>query len=326
MQTEFAKPVEALRQALAASAGSRSAFHDNASNCDVYRLFDGREEGAPGWVIDRYGPAALVHCFRPEGAQDPEVDQIARWLEAELGPGMALYLKVLHSSIAGQRSGRQLSGAPTQPIEGDLIAARQGRLLVNERGLRFAVDLCHGHNTGLFVDARAMRGWVRDNSAGRRILNLFAYTCGFGVAALRGGAQSVDNVDEVATALERGRANYLLNGLTTDPRSFVRSDVFRFLKKAGKAGRRWGGIIVDPPPVPTRGGGRGFVPRRDQQQLMRLVQDCLAPGAWLLAMSAAPGTEAFEDCLPVLPGSQLATEADIPEQPRRGLRARVLYP
>ena len=327
-----------LSLALRRAWQARISYHRGADHCDVYRLFDGRQEGAPGWTADRYGAAVLVQCFAAGGATASDVDELRNWVAGSEVSGsdglsfagsddlsLSLYLKEPRSGDKERAQGRLIWGDPSSPIAGDLIDARPGRLLVREQGIRFAVDLCHAHNTGIFADARPMRRWVADHSEGRRILNLFAYTCGFGVAASLGGARSVENVDLVPSALERGRANYVLNGLLSGSRTFVRSEVFEFLKKAAKRGERWDGVVADPPPVPTRGRGRGFRPGRDQGRLLEAIKACLAPAAWLLAMSAAPSSAAFEDHLPADEGLELRPDSDFPQGQAPGLRARVLY-
>lgn len=313
-----------MQESLVRAWAARDAFHEREAVCDVYRLMDGREEGAPGWTVDRYGSALLLQCFEPGGARPDQVQVVLETIQSLAGSSFSVYLKEPRAGAGAD--GRLLCGAPPTPIEGDLLSSRQGRLLVHEEGMRFAVDLCHGHNTGLFVDARPMRRWVRQHSRGRRILNLFSYTAAFGVAASLGAARSVENVDMVASAVQRGRANYALNDLDSNSRSHVRGEVFKFLKKAAKRGERWDGIIADPPPVATQGRSRGFRPARDQGRLMQHIAPCLAPGAWLLAMSAARDQSAFEGHLPQAQRVQIHREIDFPGGVVPGLRAWVLYP
>jgi len=315
-----------LGEALARAWADRQNFHEQADRCDVYRVMDGREEGAPGWTVDRYGEALLVQCFLSGGAPPQCLDELLARVDSLASRPLSVYLKEPPASRSRREDGRLLRGDEAVPIAGDLLASRPGRLRVHEEGMHFAVDLCHGHNTGLFADARSMRRWVRGHSEGRRILNLFSYTAAFGVAATVGGARSVENIDMVASAVERGRANYALNGLPGDSRSHVRSEVFAFLKKARKRGQTWDGVIADPPPVATQGKSRGFHPARDQGRLMEHIGACLAPGAWLLAMSAVRNTAGFEEQLPASDACELLPDDDFPSRVVPGLRARVLYP
>jgi 23S rRNA (cytosine1962-C5)-methyltransferase len=82
---------------------------------------------------------------------------------------------------------------------------------ITEHALRYQLDLGRNQNTGLFLDMRLGRQWVKANAQGKRVLNLFAYTCGFSLAAMAGGAQQVVNLDMAKAALNRGRDNHRLN-------------------------------------------------------------------------------------------------------------------
>ncbi len=301
-----------LRQAAAARA--RLDLDDT----DAWRLLDGRYEGLPGWTVDRYGPAVLLQSFADGGAAEEE---LAGLLE-ELRPA-AVWLKERGHPDRERRSGRLIAGSHSPPRGDDPLAGRPGRLVVREAGLLFGVDLAHGQNTGLFLDARPARRLVRSLSDGRRVLNLFSYTSAFGVAAAAGGARSVTNVDQVAGALERGRANFALNGVPADPRTHLRSEVFEFLRRAAKRGEVWDGIVVDPPPFRMRSGRgrkRGWDPERDLERLLERCLDRLAPDGWLLAISAARGRERFEDRLPAGDRELVERGADFPGPVEQGMR------
>jgi 23S rRNA G2069 N7-methylase RlmK/C1962 C5-methylase RlmI len=229
---------------------------------------------------------------------------------------------------SARAEGRLLDGALPAAPDDDPFAERPGRLVVREHGLRFGIDLLYGQNTGLFLDARPMRAWVRAHAAERGVLNLFSYTSAFGVAAMAGGANYVTNVDLVPSALERGAANYQLNGF--DPsRAHVRSDVFAFLKRQAGGTRRFGGVISDPPPVPTRKRGkrgrrdRGFSPRSDMRKLLEQAAALREPGGWLLALSAARHRDLFEEQLPDGDWTRIARGADHPGEPDDGVRGWI---
>ncbi len=262
------------------------------------RLLDGRFAGRPGWTVDRFGAMGLIQSYGKDGA-DPEV---VRELCADLMARDDVQGVVLKQRGARDRSlgeGSLIAGALPESSLDDPFREREGRFVIDEGGCRFGVDLLYGVNVGLFLDAQPMRGWVRDHSRDRRVLNLFSYTSSFGVAAAQGGARSTTNVDLVPSALERGKANYVLNGLEVDPRGHARSDVFEFLRRAGKRGTTWELIICDPPPVPTQGtrGGKrrkSFDPAKDMERLLRSAMTCVAPEGALLALSAARGESRFE--------------------------------
>ncbi len=286
----------------------RQPLHD-AEDTDAYRLFDGRWEGAPGWTVDRYGSVALIQRF--SGAvPSPGI------VEAYAAHGLAVVLR----DRAERQDAALVEGTWPDP---DPNLPREGRFLVRESGLLFGVDLLHGTNTGLFLDGRPLRQWVREQASGRRLLNLFSYTSAFGVAALAGGALSVENVDLVPSALERGRLNCALNGHVVDSRSHLRSDVFECLRQARKRERRWGGVICDPPPVRTQGGKKGFDPLRDMRRVLKQSWEVVAPGGWMLAVSALPDEERFEALLPEAIWQPVERGFDFPGPRDQGVRGWV---
>ena len=127
-------------------------------------------------------------------------------------------------------AGRAAEGAgSTDPATPETAAL--GEYVAHEDGLAYLVRPGEGWNPGLFPDMREMRGRVRAWAAGQRVLNTFAYTCGFGVAAHAGGAAHVVNLDVSWPLLERGRANYRANGLTPQPEDFLYGDTFDWLPR-----------------------------------------------------------------------------------------------
>lgn len=290
--------------------GRRAALHaDEGTDC--YRLFDGRFEGAPGWTIDRYADVAFVQRFVSEGVDPQGLDAFVSELDSR-------GLTVVFADRAGRAEAVVVSGElPAEGVE----PRRPGRFAVRELGVRFGVDLLWGANTGLFLDARPLRAWVRAHADGRRILNLFSYTSAFGVSAMLGGARSVTNVDVVPSALERGRINYALNGLDGS-RAHLKNDAFEVLRQARKRGQRFDGIVCDPPPLPTVGRKRGWDPKRDMGKLLSRARDVLSEDGWLLAVSAAR-PECFEGVL----GEErepLARGDDFPGPRAAGMRAWLL--
>ena len=309
-----------LRQALERAWEARAALHNAEGITSTYRLFDGRWEGVEGWTVDRYGGAILVQNFHREGADESQLSEVISFFQQRLGESTCVFLKERGLRLPERSIGRQVLGAGPASI------------VVSEGGLRFGIDFLSGPNTGLFLDARPIRAWVREHSSGLRVLNLFSYTAAFGVATVAGGARSVTNVDIVPSAVERGRANFERNGLLSDSRTHMKAEVFDFLKRAAKSGQTWDAIIADPPPVPTagkRGKGkrnRGFDPSADLERLMRLAHQRLASGGWLLACSALRGTARFEDRLPSgpAPSQPLSRGLDFPGPAEEGLRAWVV--
>ena len=217
-----------------------------ANSTDILRLWHGVAEGRPGITVDRYGPVLLVQTFSDPLAPG-ELDTIAGEVESAIGTPLT---PVWNHRGAGTDS-RALTRNPTReyaryaplPAIGDaadLLREAEGY----EAGLRYDVRPRHeGRDPLLFVDLRSARRKIREVAQGKSVLNLFAYTCGVGVAALAGGARESVNVDFSSRALAIGRANARRNG-TADRFTTVHEDVIA-------ATRQWAGL-----PLADRRGGR----------------------------------------------------------------------
>lgn len=138
-------------------------------------------------------------------------------------------------------------------------------------------------NTGLFLDMRNGRRWVQTHSKGTRVLNLFAYTCGFSVAVVAGGAKSVLNVDMSSAALNVGRENHRLNQQSLEQVRFEKLNIF---KSFGRLKRRgpFDLLICDPPTFQ-----KGSVDiAQDYPKILHRLDEFMAPGATLLLCLNAP--------------------------------------
>ncbi|TDV72827.1 class I SAM-dependent methyltransferase [Pseudomonas sp. LP_7_YM] len=154
---------------------------------------------------------------------------------------------------------------------------------LTEGGLRYLVDLGKKQNCGLFLDMRYGRDWVRANAGGKRVLNLFAYTCGFSVAAIAGGAQSVVNVDMSRAALSRGRDNHRLNGHDLNKVGFLGHELFKSWGKV-KSGGPYDLVIIDPPSF-QKGS---FLLTKDYQRVLRKLPELLSSEGTVLACMNDP--------------------------------------
>ncbi len=134
---------------------------------------------------------------------------------------------------------------------------------------------------------RAGRQWVREWAGGKSVLNLFAYTCGFSVAALAGGAHRVVNFDMSRAALTQGRENHRLNGQDTDRVTFQAMDIFRSFSRLRKYGP-YELLICDPP---TRQQGSVDI-ARDYAKILRRIPELVRPGGELLLCLNAPQLDA----------------------------------
>jgi len=237
----------------------------------AWRVYD-RDIPEIPFVVERYGPA--VHLVEyPRRAQraaggHPEREAVlAAVVEVlEMDPGL-----VFTKTHAPQPWGR--------PHYGQLAEAG-AEFEVHEGAMRFIVNLSDRLDTGLFLDHRNTRARVRAESDGKRMLNLFAYTGSFTVAAATGGARSTTTVDLSATYQDWTGRNLALNGVRVgEHHQLVRADCLRWMDEARG---QWDTIVLDPPPHSTSKGMRGdFNVQRDQRRLLGRALALLAPGGVL---------------------------------------------
>uniref|UniRef100_UPI0040484B4B class I SAM-dependent methyltransferase n=1 Tax=Shewanella sp. TaxID=50422 RepID=UPI0040484B4B len=239
---------------------------------DVCRLFHGRGglfAGDEHLCLDWYKPVLLLTSFKllDDEQRDELVSAIVTFWQTSY-PGQPLNL-VYQYRHGGQTVSELLFGdVPEQHV-------------VTENGCRFLVHLLRGQNHGLFLDMANGRAWVKQHAKHKKVLNLFAYTCGFSVAALQGGADEVVNMDMSKGALSIGKQNHLLNDLPVGAR-YLDHDIFKSWGKLTKLGPY--DLIVADPPSNQRGS---FVATKDYERLLKRLPDLLAPqGEVLLCLNA----------------------------------------
>jgi 23S rRNA (cytosine1962-C5)-methyltransferase len=182
----------------------------------------------------------------------------------------------VQGNVLDDRARRAL--VPIEPLIGQAV----DRVEVVENGSRFIIRPAEGLNPGLFLDMREAREFVHAGAAGKSVLNCFAHTCAFGVAALRGGAARVLNLDMSRHYLDWGRENVELNGFATAPTDFVKGDVFDWLKRFGRRGQKFDVVILDPPSYATTHATR-FAVEQDTARLVALAAQVMQPGGTLIA-------------------------------------------
>jgi 23S rRNA (cytosine1962-C5)-methyltransferase len=156
--------------------------------------------------------------------------------------------------------------APLEPVRGPRVES----LVAHENGLKFEIRPENGLSVGLYVDSAGLRAWVREHARGKTVLNLFAYTCGFSVAARAGGATRVLNVDRSRKVLDWGERNHELNGMSVERRDFVAGDAFEWIKRLSKKGEQFDLVVLDPPSFATSAKSR-FSAAKDYAGLVRQV-------------------------------------------------------
>ncbi len=237
---------------------------------ETRRLFHGRGRCYPGLeflTIDFFPPVVFVVLYQ----QQPQawLDGVQELLLELLGERMECLLL--------QR--RDLAGAPTEVLHGAIPEPCFAR----EAGLKYRLRLGQAQNIGFFPDMARGRELARHLAAGRKVLNLFAYTCSFSVAALAGGAREVVNLDMNRGALQLGRQNHLDNDLDPHKARFLPHDLFKSFGKLKKLGP-YDLVIVDPP----TSQGQSFTAERDWPKLARRLPTLTAPAGDIFACLSAP--------------------------------------
>lgn len=202
---------------------------------NAYRLVHGEGDFLPGLIVDVYGATAVMQAHSP--AMHYARNEIARALVSLPEAGIsAVYYK----------SETTLPYKARLDPQNDYIIGGFTTDEALENGLRFHVDWLRGQKTGFFVDQRDNRRLLQHYAAGRRVLNMFCYTGGFSVYALRGGAETVHSVDSSAKAVALTDANVALNFGEDCPRhrSFA-EDAFKFLADMPEGA--YDLVVLDPP-------------------------------------------------------------------------------
>ncbi len=152
---------------------------------------------------------------------------------------------------------------------------------VEENGARYCIDFSAGYSPGIFLDQRQNRLRVKESAKpGDRVLNAFAYTGAFSVAAALAGAET-STLDLSRTYLDWTWENFALNGLNRDDHHGCRGDAFQWLATFGRQGREFDGVILDPPTF-SRHKKKTFRTDRDYAELAELAARVVTPGGWLL--------------------------------------------
>ena len=251
-----------------------------AENDDALRLIHAESDGLPGVVVDRYGDVLVLQCLTA-GAE--------RWRDVIV----TTLLKVTSLDTIFERSDldvRELEGLPKR--SGVLHGADPAdRIVIQENGIRFGVDVKTGQKTGFYLDQRHNRQRVRELVAGKSVLNCFCYTGGFSLYALAGGASKVVSVDSSGIALEIGRENMALNGFPGEKAGWMEGDVFLLLRRFRDEARKFDAIILDPPKfAPT--AAQAEKAARAYKDINLLAFKLLNQGGLLFTFSCSGGISA----------------------------------
>jgi len=265
-----------VQNRLERAAALRSS-HADLGDTSAYRLVNGEGDGLPGITVDRYNEHLMVQLY--SAAWKPHLPPLLTALQQLFAPA-GIYEKFrpqqtreLDAVGSGKKYSRLLAGE-----------AAAGRIKVRENGLEFLVELEAGLNTGLFFDQRENRRDLMARARGKRVLNLFAYTGAFSVAAAAAGAERVVSVDASLPYLEWAKENFGINRLNPKRHGFVAGDCFAVLAEMVRRKEEFDIVLMDPPSFSTTSKSR-FTTRQGTAELVAAALPLLVSGGLLISSS-----------------------------------------
>jgi 23S rRNA (cytosine1962-C5)-methyltransferase len=207
-----------------------------------------------GWV-ERYGVDVLI-SHKTDAALERLKTELCLWALNVDFKFRRVFARFLPKQNADRQTPFMILGDPTTNLESVAL----------ERSLSYAIDFAAGYSVGLFIDQRENRRFVRD-LAPKKLLNCFAYTCSFSVAAATVGALTV-SVDLSKKSLARGRENFALNSIPTTDHRFLADDVMSVLPRLARKGEKFDVIILDPPTFSRTHAGKTFQVEHDFETLL----------------------------------------------------------
>ncbi len=306
-----------------ATAVRRALIDPEATN--AYRLVHGAADGRPGWYVDRLGDRVLASTSTDEAGGAPALPDWLAAMADDLGA----------SGIHGRRLDRRVREAAPEDASPRLLrgAAADGSFEVRENGLRYRLSFLEGYSCGLFLDQRDNRrrlatNWIgpefplrAPGTAGGEILNVFAYTCAFSVAAAIGGARTT-SLDLSRKYLDWGRENFGANGLDPAAHDFIYGDAFDWLRRLARKGRCYDAVLLDPPTFSQSRESGAFRAESDYGKLVAAAAPLLRPGGVLFASTNAARLEperflamVREGLAKAGPGRAVERELFVPQPP-----------
>ncbi len=270
--------------------GNRASFIEQQQT-NAFRIVHGAAHGAPGFFVDKLGDFLLAHCEYE--LTEPQQNRLRQLARAHSSQGA--YHKLLSRHV------RVSSGADTSPrlVFGE---AAPERFVVRENGLNFELSFNEGYSVGLFLDQRDNRRrflvnhvaahfpLFQNGARGATVLNTFAYTCGFSVAAAKAGARTT-SLDVSKKYLEWGKRNFALNQIDHAGHEFIYGDVFDWMRRLTKKDRSFDAVVLDPPTFSQSKKSGTWQAEKNYGQLVESALPLLKRNAVLFASTNAAKLE-----------------------------------
>src|SRR3954469_23387110 len=221
-----------------------------------------------GWV-ERFGVDVLI-SYKTEAALERLKTELCLWALNVDFAFRRVFARYLPKKNADREAPSLILGDPGTNLQSTAM----------ERTLHYGIDFGAGYSVGLFIDQRENRRYVRD-LAPKSLLNCFAYTCSFSVAAATVGAKTV-SVDLSKKSLARGRENFALNAVSTTDHRFIADDVMAVLPRLARKGEKFDVIILDPPTFSRTHRGRTFQVEHDFETLLLAALEVAERNAHIL--------------------------------------------
>ena len=236
-----------VRESLGLVRNVKSQISNFKSPNNTFRLIHGEGDFLPGLIVDVYAETAVIqahsvgmHVCRKE---------IAEAVVANVPQVKNVYYKSddtlpFKAPVEGEKTGWLVESQKTASLKDK---SRSDEFWSVENGLSFRIDWLRGQKTGFFIDQRENRALVERYANGKEVLNMFCYTGGFSLYALRGGAKKVDSVDVSQKAIDLVNVNVAKNFPNATNHTAVAADAFEYLTAQKTAGHTYDLIILDPP-------------------------------------------------------------------------------
>ena len=260
-----------LNPLLDSAIASRLHVVDSAYE-NSFRLFNGFYEGYPSLTLDVYAKTLVIHDYSDEPDHD-FINKVLDFVTSRL-----VWLRV---GIVKSRNGKTQQQQNGQLIFGDTPDTK-----IKEHNILYAIDLTINRDASFYLDTRHLRKWLIDNMQNKTVLNTFAYTGSFGVAAMAGGATNVIQIDKNRQFLNLAKDSYALNNFPIRKQDFIAQDFFPAISRLKTGKQLFDCVILDPPFFSSTSKGKVNL-ENDSTRLINKVRPLIKDGGTLISINNA---------------------------------------